>query len=669
MFSSEAQTEFPGDWSRLLIELAKLQLGLTQGQDVLPALCQTLVHASGAEALLMVERSELGANDMPESVTCWCRDPVIYLTLWSSVNQWAKEASQQELHQWLKFTVWPIKDSDLLLFFHSSAPGWFESLASCQASIGPLVGAIYQCQLSRSSSQSAEDELCFKAVIDGADSLLLLFSLEPEREPILYANPAATAVTLYANRELVGANLTGLLFEGEESDSFREQLRRKGSYTGELWCHKGDGGRELLHLNCYCISQSRRIYAVIGRDYSEQHQLQQAVARTQKMQAIGELVGGIAHDFNNILGVLKGNLELMQLKTSDPKAEKYLNTAFKACQRGTDLTRRLLSFSRQEQFNAEPCQVNEVIEGLQELFAKSLTSQITLSIELAPDNKPVMLDKGELEDALLNLLLNGRDAMEGKGELKIRTGSCYLSGYLPGIAIGKTQVEPGHYVWISMIDGGSGIPEAFQDKVFDPFFTTKGKSKGTGLGLAMVYGFVKRSKGYIAILNTGAAGTEFRLWFPQSRKLATEPQLSANMGELPRVRRPIKAIVVDDEPEMLEVMADYCDLLGIEAELFHDPITVLQRYEQQRCDAELLITDVLMPGGINGYELAQKLNVKHSLLVLLISGFIQDIGISSADEMPFPVLHKPFDLTGLILALKQVGIRFADDSKGELWTI
>jgi len=292
------------------------------------------------------------------------------------------------------------------------------------------------------------------------------------------------------------------------------------------------------------------------------------------------------------------------------------------------------------------------------LLGKSLTTQIELVIEVKSNLGNIYVDRGDLEDALINLVLNAKDSMSGEGLITIRTDRSYLSGLLPGIS-GRPHVESGEYITISVIDSGGGIGAALLEKIFEPFFTTKDKSKGTGLGLSMVYGFVKRSKGYMSVIKSDSQGTEFRLWFPVAKKLARQEALSGEKGGIPKVANKLKVLIVDDEEELLTVLTDYCELLGMDVEAYSDPVAVREKYKEGLNGIELLITDVLMPGGINGYELAKELSSKEPISVLLISGFIGDIGISNNAEMPYKVLNKPFELDELVTALEQIGISFS----------
>ena len=677
MFNEFSQTDFNTFWPRLLAELGKLQASFINGEDILLPLCRILADVSQSQAVLIVPKNCLDFDDMPASSTCWCRDPVRYLTLWKEAKDWPFASQKPIVHRWQSFIVWPAKDVNIQIFFHSSSELWLSFLIDSSDLLSDIImGMLVQQTVDwqeRAKSrvvQSIDSEM-FQSIVSNSEDLILVASRSSFGVPsIMYANAAATSISHYPRTQLIGKPIT-LLFEnqvskdgmssGYDEGELLHAINTRTEFDGELICTKADKETALLHMHLVALeerSEHGSLFALVGRDITEQKQLQQLMARTQKMQAMGQLVGGIAHDFNNILGVLKGNLELMSLKSSGDKVERYLGTAFKACQRGTDLTRRLLQFSRQEQFSAQACEVNDVIEGLEELLGKSLTTQIELITEVKPDLGNIYVDRGDLEDALINLVLNAKDSMSGEGQITIRTNKSYLSGLLPGIT-GRPHVESGEYITISVIDSGSGIQAALLEKIFEPFFTTKDKSKGTGLGLSMVYGFVKRSKGYMSVIKSDSQGTEFRLWFPVAKKLARQEIVSDEKGGIPTVTNKLKVLIVDDEEELLTVLTDYCELLGMDVEAYADPVAVREKYKEGLNGIELLITDVLMPGGINGYELANDLSSKEPISVLLISGFIGDIGITNNAQMPYKVLHKPFELDELVTALQQVGIHFS----------
>ncbi|WP_258405008.1 hybrid sensor histidine kinase/response regulator [Shewanella psychrotolerans] len=672
MFKDLAQSEFTDFGPRLIAQIGRLQASFIKGEDIFLPLCRVLAEISGAESVLILSSNQLVKDEMPAEVTCWCRDSVRFITLWRQVKQWPFVCADKVVHQWQSFTVWPIDGQDFYLFFLRPADGWFVFLNQfhrlfADAMAGMLVQQSIDWHSYRDGyMERSIDAEIYQSIVSNSEDLIVVASRGLGNIPvIMYANTAATSISQYPRSQLIGKPIS--LFFNSDDMRVRElfdAIALHQDFDEELECITATGETVIMHTHLVALndqSMDGSLFTLVGRDITQQKLLQHTMARTQKMQAIGQLVGGVAHDFNNILGVLKGNLELMGLKNRDDCLNRYLATALKACQRGTDLTRRLLQFSRQEQFSAQPLQVNDVIDSLEELIGKSLTSQVQLDIKESREMHDVCVDRGDLEDALINLVLNAKDAMGGEGVITIETGEKYLSGKLPGVG-NAVLTDNRDYVWVSVIDHGTGIDKAILDKVFEPFFTTKDKSKGTGLGLSMVYGFVKRSNGYMSIMDTSDEGTEIRLWFPAMKSATVHNPRPLKHLTYPTVSSPFKVLIVDDEPDLLEVLKDYCQMMGMEVCAYTDPVMVREQYRNRIDEFNLLISDVLMPGGLNGYELAVDLCQNSQVPVLLISGFVGDIGISRREELPFEVLQKPFDFQAFVKGLEGVGVQFR---KGE----
>lgn len=662
----------------LLLQLAQLQAQFIQGQAVRVALTRVLAEHSQASVVLLVDINELDNDAMPLSCSSSSAITSVNANYWSEIRHWPHAPEPKCVHAWLHYSVWPIANSSLVIFFAQPDAKWQDTLSEKQQILTDIIYPMLVAPkpLTIPVPVATNTNNVFQNIVDSFEYMTMIIQVDSRGIPIIaYANDATAKISHYLIGELIGKPIAMLFAQHDKQvtdfESFNDALTQFTGFDGEIKMNRHHDETTIMKVNLFAVNlASETVSVLIAHDISMELQMQQAMSRTQKMQALGQLVGGIAHDFNNILGVLKGNLELMQLKNRQESLDKYLTTAFKACSRGTDLTRRLLQFSRQEQFNAQNCSINEVISGLKDIFDKSLTAQVQIAMEFGADLDDICVDRGDLEDAMLNMTINARDAMEGVGALTIRTGQEWLGGKLPG-SLTDTQVKSGHYVWISVKDTGCGIPLHLVEKIYEPFFTMKDKSKGTGLGLSMIYGFVKRSHGYMSVVDTGPHGTEFKMWFPAQEKKAHQAVIDTdtNLLHYPKVMSPFKVLIVDDEPEIVAVVQDYCEMLGMTIETCTDPVTVSRKYSGGNCDAQLLITDVLMPGGLNGYNLAQNLQENNpSLSVLLISGYIHDIGISKQKEMPYPVLNKPFDIKGLIKAMLKLGIKFTGvDDKDESW--
>ncbi|MES0326551.1 MAG: ATP-binding protein [Gammaproteobacteria bacterium] len=385
--------------------------------------------------------------------------------------------------------------------------------------------------------------------------------------------------------------------------------------------------------------------ATISKEMAERKKAEDAQRRSQKMDAIGQLTGGIAHDFNNILAVILGNLELLEQQVpADDKILKRIAAMNKAGQRAVDLTKQLLSFSRRQATQLTVTNINQVLGEMESLLARSLTPEVEVEHQFADKLWLTEIDPGDFEDALLNLSINARDAMAGHGHLTIETRNATLD---TTYCAQNTGARPGQYVQLSVSDNGEGIPIEQQELIFEPFFTTKDQGKGTGLGLAMVYGFVKRSGGYINVYSEPGIGTTFRLYLPRAYGDEQLVKLNDEQAEdLPRGQETILA--VDDEALLLELTRESLEALGYRVLTASDGWQALARLDEEP-SIDLLFSDVVMPGGINGYELAEQATTNRpELKVLLTSGYTEKVmahnGYARFNEN---LLSKPYNRADL----------------------
>lgn len=388
----------------------------------------------------------------------------------------------------------------------------------------------------------------------------------------------------------------------------------------------------------------------VGQDASELKRTEEVLRRSQKMDVVGQLAGGVAHDFNNLLAIMIGNLDLALEDAGEGSAasgqiEKVLAAASKA----SNLTAKLLSFSRQSVQAASPLNVNSVILSVIELATKSLTSKITVKTALAEDLWLSDIDPRDLEDALINLSLNARDAMPDGGQLLIQTQNMELGenycGQQPGVV-------PGDYVMLSIGDTGAGIPQDVVPKIFDPFFTTKETGKGTGLGLAMVYAFIKRSGGHIDLQTKQGYGTTFRIFLPRSQSsgLKTDPAKApdALIGGTETI------LVVDDEEELLQMVTITLTRAGYTVLSAADGSEAIELLEASP-SIDLLLSDVVMPGKLNGLEVARMAQVKYPKLpIIMTSGFAEKMryGEDYVDLLS-NLLVKPYRRVALLQRIRE----------------
>ena len=374
--------------------------------------------------------------------------------------------------------------------------------------------------------------------------------------------------------------------------------------------------------------------------------------QAQKMEAIGQLTGGIAHDFNNMLSVVIGGLELAQrrLATGGAKAGKHLEQAMEGANRAAALTKRLLAFARSEPLLPSAVNPNDLLRGMSDLIERTIGDPITVAFEPGSDIWPIFVDPYQLENAVLNLAVNARDAMPEGGTLSIATANVMLSdGEIEG-------VNAGAHIRLSVGDTGTGMTRDVLDRAFEPFFTTKPTGKGTGLGLSQIFGFVRQSRGAVTVDSDIGSGTTVSIYLPRS---ATEPMAETDVpsivSTLPR-RRGTTVLVVEDDPRVLAATGDALEELGLRTVRCLSPGDAGKRLRENP-DIGLIVSDVLMPG-MTGPELIASIRTDYpGLPVLFVTGYAGDID-SAAAFGGHMVLRKPFTLASLG---KAVGTLLAND--------
>ncbi len=388
----------------------------------------------------------------------------------------------------------------------------------------------------------------------------------------------------------------------------------------------------------------------IARNISDRKELEGQLYQAQKMDAIGQLTGGIAHDFNNLLGVVIGNLDLLsRLVAGNELAENRVRTALKASARGADLTRRLLAFSSAGELRPAAIRLEQPIQNTIELATRALGPEIEIRAKLDETVPPVFADVAGLESALLNIIVNARDAMPRGGVISITTQTATVATR-EAAAYGG-DLKPGSYAFLSISDTGSGMSREVLERAFEPFFTTKERGKGTGLGLAMVYGFAKQSHGTVRLYSEPGYGTTVSLYLP----LAAGPEVHTEDGHHALARDGDGSVVllVDDEPELLEIAQVYLDEAGYKVLQARDSKSARAMLGQHP-EIELMVTDIIMPGGVNGAELA--LDVRDhfpKLKVIYCSGFPADALVERTAPLDGPFLRKPYDRHELVSMVRR----------------
>jgi PAS domain S-box-containing protein len=379
---------------------------------------------------------------------------------------------------------------------------------------------------------------------------------------------------------------------------------------------------------------------------------EETLRQSQKMEAVGQLTGGLAHDFNNLLTGVSGSLELLESRLAQGRfaeLDRYVHTAQSAAKRAAALTHRLLAFSRRQTLDPKPTDVNRLIAGIDELIRRTMGPAIAVTVSAQEHLCAVLADPNQLENALLNLCINARDAMPDGGSLTIETANLTLD-----TEQAKTlDLEAGAYVSLGVIDTGGGMTPEIIARAFDPFFTTKPIGEGTGLGLSMVYGFARQSGGQARITSILGKGTSVSLFLPRYLGAPIESQPADAAATMPGGDETV--LVVDDEATVRMLVAEVLDELGYETMEAEDGAVGLKLLQSAR-RVDLLVTDVGLPGGMNGRQLADAaLSLRPGLKILFITGYAETAVIGQGQLQPgMHVMTKPFSLDSLGRRIKDI---------------
>ena len=414
----------------------------------------------------------------------------------------------------------------------------------------------------------------------------------------------------------------------------------------------------MIGLGLIALRRTRRealAYTKLRQEVVRRERTELALQQSQKMEAVGRLTGGIAHDFNNLLTAILGNVDLAlrRLGDGDERLKRSLNSARQASERAASLVQRLLAFSRQHPLEVRAVDVNKLVQGMSELLRRTIGETITVESVLAAGLWKTAVDPNQLENALLNLAVNGRDAMPGGGRLTVETANTYLDEAY--VTANATDVSSGQYVLIAVSDTGGGMNREVIERAFEPFFTTKPTGSGTGLGLSMVYGFVKQSGGHIKIYSEAGEGTAIKLylprlmdenqvepWVPTERKTGSED-------------RPVQILLVEDDEDVNRFSSEVLREDGYHVISTHDGAAGLRLLDANP-DIKLLFTDVVLPGGMNGPQLADEaLRRRPNLRVLFTTGYTRNAIIHHGRlDADVDLLTKPFTSDALAKKVRQI---------------
>ena len=495
-----------------------------------------------------------------------------------------------------------------------------------------------------------------KAVVDTAvDGVILIDS----NGHVLMFNPACERLFQYRADDVIGQNVKMLMpapyrveHDGYLDNFHKTQVRKIIGIGREVTGQRRDGSTFPMDLSVGKARQDgEAIFVGIIHDLSERKTTEEQLVQAQKMEMVGQLSGGIAHDFNNLLTVIVGNSEFLsdQLKPR-PDLRQLADDIGQAGERGAELTRQLLAFSRRQTLRPVEIDCNRLLESMHKLLRRAMREDVEIKLDFDPDIPQAFADTAQLESAILNLALNAQDAMAGGGRITITTASASLDGQYQRL---HPEVKPGDYVMISITDTGTGMSKDILERVFEPFFTTKEVGKGSGLGLSMVYGFVKQSNGHVAIYSEPGLGTTVRMYLPvEQNKAPTEPAQVRGSEAMPRGSETV--LVVEDDLFVRTYAMRCLESLGYAVIAAVDGNDALLRLRSD-IHIDLLFTDVVMPGGMNGWELADLAErARPGLPVVLTSGYALETLIKHGRaDGEAVILPKPYRKAVLALRLRE----------------
>jgi PAS domain S-box-containing protein len=467
-------------------------------------------------------------------------------------------------------------------------------------------------------------------------------------------NAGAQRIEGYTEREIVGQHFSRFYATADRAAGAPEHAlamaAAAGAYEQDGWRVRRDGSVFLAAVMIDAIrdEEGRLIgFANIMRDITERHEAREKLrraqlqlAQSQKMEALGQLTGGIAHDFNNMLMVVGGNAQILKRRVQDPSNLRFIEGIERAAARSETLTRQLLAFSRRQALNPIVVSLPQRLSAFHELLASSARSDISLAIEVRRTIWPVSIDIHELELALINLVVNSRDAMPEGGTITITARNVRLSPE------DTPEGLSGDFVALMVTDTGTGIEPEILPKVFEPFFTTKEPDQGTGLGLSQVYGLTRQSGGTLTITSRVGSGTTVTIYLPRSRRSPSPFPIAA--GEPPQGNETV--LLVEDNPEVREVAGMLLDQLGYRVCPVQSASAAWQLLESGAA-VDLVFTDIVMPGELDGVALAYRIKEEYpDIAVLLTSGYAK---ATNTLEAGFPVLRKPYQLPTLAHAIRR----------------
>ncbi|WP_205686760.1 histidine kinase famiy protein [Caulobacter flavus] len=499
----------------------------------------------------------------------------------------------------------------------------------------------------------------FFAAVEMTRMPMILTDPNKPDNPIVFANKAFLDLTGYEEAEILGRNCRFLQGPGSDREAIaemREAVAKADAISLEILNYKRDGSpfwNAVFIGPVYDTSGELLYFFASQLDVSRRRNSEQAYRQSQKMEAIGQLTAGLAHDFNNLLQVVNGNLELLASRPLDNRSLRYIDAARSAAERGAKLTRQLLAFARKTRLEPTAVNLSELIINFGELMESTLGSQIDVQLNLRRRLPAVLLDADHFEMALLNIVINARDAMPGGGVVTITTKSLHLNG-----DAAARQLPSGDYVAVEVRDEGEGMPRHVLERAMEPFFTTKGVGKGTGLGLAMAHGFVQQSRGRLEIESEPGQGALIRLIFPvapeATPRVPAPPAASPAPGPIEVAADGARILLVEDNPEVQALAREILASAGYQVTTASSGDEGLAIFSSAPETFDLLFSDIVMPGGRNGIVLAEEVRrLRPELPVLLTTGYNEDLLVEGPARPSLDVIGKPYRRVELLDRVRQ----------------
>jgi PAS domain S-box-containing protein len=502
-------------------------------------------------------------------------------------------------------------------------------------------------------------EAHLRSILDTVPEAMVVID---ESGTITSFSAAAERLFGFKTGEVIGHNVKMLMPEPDRGshDGYMERYLETGErriigYGRVVTGQKKDGTHFPMELAIgEARAAGRRIFTGFIRDLTSRHRIEEELRQAHKMEAVGQLTGGIAHDFNNLLTVVSGNLEMIERRLTDDRARALLREAQGAAEDGAKLTAQLLAFGRKQPLNAKLADVGQLVSRFSDLLRRALGETIELRTIVSGAPGAALVDASQLQNALLNLALNARDAMPRGGRLTVEVSAAKLDADYASM---YPEVRTGSYVLISVTDTGAGMPAEVRQRAFEPFFTTKGVGAGTGLGLSMVYGFTKQSGGHVQIYSEVGQGTSVRLFLPAASMVAPQAEPVSADGHLPPSGLPGGSetiLVVEDDARVRRVAVARLEDMTyrvLQAETAAEALAILGAHPE----VALLFTDIVMPGGMSGDELAREARkLRPGLKIIMTSGFAEPSVAVRELAAEASWLKKPYSAMDLAVRIREL---------------